>query len=57
MAMLGVIVLLSFDSHMGVSDQQAQDQLYCEMVSLHKQDNSVGWPDYKGIYATHCVAK
>ena len=39
---------------MDAEDEQAQLEHYCDMVKLHKQDPSVGWPDYDGIYAQSC---
>jgi hypothetical protein len=36
-------------------DVQIQEQgLYCEMVSLHLEDKTLGWPDYKGTYEEAC---
>lgn len=34
---------------------QIQEQgLYCEMVSLHLEDETLGWPDYRGTYEEAC---
>ena len=40
------------------SEVQVKEQdLYCEMVSLHLDDKTLGWPDYKGIYDSVCIPK
>ena len=48
------LVLFGLVGSMDAEDEQAQLENYCEMVKLHKQDPSVGWPDYDGIYDTAC---
>jgi len=40
---------------MDAEDEQVQLEHYCEMVKLHRQDKSLGWPDYDGIYDTACT--
>lgn len=35
-----------------VDVEQAQ---YCDMVALHQKDPTLGWPDYKGTFKTHCT--
>jgi hypothetical protein len=38
-------------------EEQEEDrelQRYCEMVTLHNQDVTLGWPDFKGIYEEQC---
>jgi hypothetical protein len=50
--MLLAYFLGSLDSEL---DVQIQEQgLYCEMVSLHLEDETLGWPDYKGTYESAC---
>jgi len=50
--MLLAYIVADMDSELQV---QAKEQaLYCEMVSLHMQDETLGWPDYKGTYERAC---
>ena len=51
---LFLIVAFGIAGHFDAEDAQAQLEHYCEMVKLHKQDPSTGWPDYDGIYDTAC---
>lgn len=53
-AILAGLMLLGVMGTMDAEDEQAQLRRYCEMVKLHKQDQSVGWPDYDGIYHEAC---
>ena len=53
-AILAGFILFGLVGAMDAEDKQAQLEHYCEMVKLHKQDPSVGWPDYDGIYDTAC---
>lgn len=53
-AILAGFVLFGVMGTMDAEDEQAQLERYCEMVKLHKQDKSMGWPDYDGIYAQSC---
>ena len=53
-AFLAVLMLFGMVGAMDAEDEQAQLEQYCEMVNLHKQDPSTGWPDYDGIYAESC---
>lgn len=53
-AILAGLMLFGVMGTMDAEDEQAQLEHYCEMVKLHKQDPSVGWPDYDGIYAQSC---
>lgn len=53
-AILAGLILFGLVGAMDAEDEQAQQDLYCEMVKLHKQDPSTGWPDYDGIYDTAC---
>ena len=39
-------------SELDISD--IMTQRYCEMVRLHNEDPSIGWPDYKRIYDKEC---
>ena len=34
--------------------EELDTELYCDMVRLHKQFPSLGWPDYRGRYAKDC---
>ena len=34
---------------------QKEQGLYCEMVELHLQDVTTGWPDYKHTYEEVCI--
>ena len=50
--MLLAYIVADMDSELEV---QAKEQgLYCEMVSLHLEDETLGWPDYKGTYEEAC---
>ena len=31
-----------------------ETEFYCQMVDINKADDSIGWPDYKGIYDEVC---
>ena len=53
-AILAVFILFGLVGTMDAEDEQAQLEHYCEMVKLHKQDPSVGWPDHDGIYREAC---
>jgi len=53
-AILAGLILFGVMGTMDAEDEQAQLEHYCEMVKLHKQDKSLGWPDYDGIYAQSC---
>jgi hypothetical protein len=54
-AILAGLILFGIMGTMDAEDEQAQLEHYCEMVKLHKQDKSLGWPDYDGIYDTACT--
>ena len=53
-AVLAGFILFGLVGTMDAEDEQAQLDHYCGMVKLHKQDPSVGWPDYDGIYTQSC---
>ena len=53
-AILAGLILFGLVGAMDAEDEQAQLEHYCEMVKLHKQDQSTGWPDYDGIYNEAC---
>lgn len=53
-AFLVGLILFGLVGTMDAEDEQLQLEHYCEMVKLHKQDPSIGWPDYDGIYDTAC---
>ena len=36
------------------TSEELDQSLYCEMVSLHKQNPRLGWPDYKGTFRKEC---
>lgn len=44
-----------FVGWMDKKDQETQEDYYCQMVALHKQDPSRGWPDYRKIYTQTCL--
>jgi hypothetical protein len=55
--LLGVVafvVILGAVGHMDMEDEEAQSQLYCDMVREHLKDSSKGWPDYDGTFQTSC---
>lgn len=54
-AILAGLILFGVMGTMDAEDEQAQLEHYCEMVKLHKQDKSLGWPDYDDIYDTACT--
>lgn len=33
---------------------ELQQKQYCELVRLHQQDDSLGWPDYKNRFDKDC---
>lgn len=39
----------------GPDPLEREQAMYCEMVELHKQDPSVGWPDYNHNYNEVCA--
>lgn len=51
---LGLATWAVFSNGPEPLEDTTQQSLYCEMVALHKQDKTVGWPDYKGVYAEVC---
>lgn len=53
-AILAGLLLFGLVGTMDAEDEKLQLEHYCEMVKLHKQDPTVGWPDYDGIYDTVC---
>jgi len=53
-AILAGLVLFGMVGTMDAEDEQAQLEHYCEMVKLHKQDKTLGWPDFDGIYDQSC---
>jgi hypothetical protein len=53
-AVIAGLVLFGMVGTMDAEDEQAQLEHYCEMVELHKQNPSQGWPDYDGIYDQSC---
>lgn len=48
MAVLGLLGALD------VEDEQAEQDLYCDMVKQHRKDPSTGWPDYRGEFDELC---
>lgn len=46
-----------FSTRMDMSDEELEEQQYCDMVRAHMRDKNVGWPDFKGIYKETCVDK
>lgn len=56
LALALVVIGLLVTGTMDLESEQAELAQYCEMVELHKQATSKGWPDYKGIYDTECRA-
>ena len=54
-AVLAGLILFGIMGTMDAEDEQVQLEHYCEMVKLHRQDKSLGWPDYDGIYDTACT--
>ena len=53
-AILAGLILFGLVGAMNAEDEQDQLDRYCEMVKMHKQDPSTGWPDYDGIYREAC---
>jgi len=47
-AALLAALLLGLVGHFDYQDQEAEEQLYCDMVAAGH------WPDYKGIYRQSC---
>lgn len=52
-----IVVILGAMGHMDMEDEEAQSQLYCDMVREHQKDPSKGWPDYDGTFKTQCTKK
>ena len=52
---LTFVVILGAVGQMDMEDEEAQSQLYCDMVREHQKDPSKGWPDYDGTFKTQCV--
>jgi hypothetical protein len=51
---IGLVATVAFGKNPEPIEASTQQALYCEMVSLHKQDKSLGWPDFKGNYSEVC---
>lgn len=53
---LGIVMLgLSVEHMTQPDDLQQQQDLYCEMVAIHKDTGGqYGWPDYKHIAQEAC---
>lgn len=55
---VGVIVILcllgAWLTTSGPSEEAAEAERYCEMVSMFKEDPTVGWPDFHGTYDRLC---
>lgn len=53
-AVLAGLILVGVMGSMDAADEQSELAHYCDMVKLHKNDPSTGWPDYNGIYREAC---
>jgi hypothetical protein len=56
-AILFIAIILGVSS-MNHMDQQLDQDVYCEMVGLHKEsgnDPGIGWPDYQDTYEEQCL--
>jgi hypothetical protein len=54
-AILAGLILFGLMGTMDAEYEQAQLERYCKMVQINKNDPSLGWPDYEGIYDASCV--
>ena len=48
-AILAGFILFGLVGTMDVQEEERQLDHYCEMVKLHKQNPSIGWPDYETL--------
>jgi|SaaInl5LU_22_DNA_1037371.scaffolds.fasta_scaffold44777_2 hypothetical protein len=56
-ASTGILLLFTVLLIAGATDQDIESHetaLYCEMVAIHKADQTLGWPDYKRTYNEVC---
>ena len=56
-ASTGILLLFTVLLIAGATDQDIESHetaLYCEMVAIHKADQTLGWPDYKRTYDEVC---
>ena len=56
-ASTGILLLFTVLLIAGATDQDIESHetaLYCEMVAIHKADQTKGWPDYKRTYNEVC---
>lgn len=37
-----------------MADEEIEGRFYCNMVFLHKNDHSKGWPDFRHVYSEMC---
>jgi len=54
MIITGIATIGFTRNQSSVMDALTDESLYCEMVTLHKQDRTLGWPDYQGTYNKLC---
>lgn len=51
----GLIALTALVMDISADDLQQQQELYCQMVAIHKDTGGeYGWPDYKHIAEEAC---
>jgi hypothetical protein len=53
--MLSAMLALSWRDMLR-ADTELEQLSYCQMVALHKQDPSKGWPDFKDSFESSCNA-
>ncbi len=49
-----MLVIIAFNTKDYDTEQEDQEQ-YCEMVRLFRQDKNTGWPDFNENYDQVCV--
>lgn len=50
-----VLLAWSYVTGADIEDEQAEQELYCEMVKQHRKDANTGWPDYREQFAELCA--
>lgn len=52
----GIILFMLFlmVSNFDLSDEELEQEQYCEMVRTHMRDKNMGWPDFNGNFKEVC---
>lgn len=56
MAVAAIIIALLFlvATDADTTEEELEQQQYCDMVRAHMKDKSVGWPDFNGNFKEVC---